>query len=222
MNQAENNLKLMKLAWVEELIKGLGNIEQDMGDVIIKSILRSQKLKRVAQPLSGPVIKQIYNIFLKDLKDKTIKQLDVFIQAAREMDTTNLEELVDKYRKDYLKLDMAAQNLSKKHRNYDQIIDYQIQTFKHRILETRDMMQIPDAKSYDEILKGTYPTYKKARRELFKQIGYTQKAINVIISDMSILKIPEILKHPVINVLKMGYKNTLEYLTNICKDLYNA
>ncbi|MHC1591287.1 MAG: hypothetical protein ACXQS8_04330, partial [Candidatus Helarchaeales archaeon] len=162
MEKYHHNLQLMKSAWVHEVINGISNIEKDMGDVVIESILRSQKLKKVAQPLSGPVIKQIYDTFLKDLKEKTIKQMDVFIKAALELDSSNIDELVEKYGDKYLKLDITAQNLKKKHANYQKIIEYQLKTFRHRILETNQMMKIPNANSYEDIIKGTYPDLKTA------------------------------------------------------------
>ncbi len=212
----------MKSAWVREIIFGLENVEKGMSDVVIESILRSQKLKKVAQPLSSPVIKQIYDTFLKDLKAKTIKQIDIVIRAALEYDSSNIDELMEKYRDKYLRFDITAQNLKTKHKNYDEIIEYQLKTFRHRVVETHQMMKIPDANTYGDIIKGTYPEFKHAKKELFKQVRYTQRAINLIIKDISILKVPEVLKTPVINVLKMGYKTTLKYLTDTCELIYNS
>ncbi|MHA1798220.1 MAG: hypothetical protein ACTSVY_07190 [Candidatus Helarchaeota archaeon] len=216
----EHNIKIMKNAWVQEIIDGLEFIEKNMGEIVIESILKSVKLSKVADTMSAPMLKQIYNYFLKDLRDETIKQLDVFIEASKLYDGNNLDELVEQYRKKYLKHDITAQNLKKKHKNYSEIIDYQIKTFKHRIIETSMMMKVDGANTYEEIIKKTYPDYKTARKEMLKQISFTQKAINLIIKDMSILKIPEMLKRPVIDVLKMGYKHTLDYLLDTCKELY--
>ncbi|MHA1784431.1 MAG: hypothetical protein ACTSVE_04490 [Candidatus Helarchaeota archaeon] len=217
----EHNIKIMKNAWVQEIIDGLEFIEKNMGEIVIESILKSVKLSKVADTMSAPMLKQIYNYFLKDLRDETIKQLDVFIEASKLYDGNNLDELVEQYRKKYLKHDITAQNLKKKHKNYSEIIDYQIKTFKHRIIETSMMMKVDGANTYEEIIKKTYPDYKTARKEMLKQISFTQKAINLIIKDMSILKIPEMLKRPVIDVLKMGYKHTLDYLLDTCKELYS-
>ena len=217
----EHNIKIMKNAWVQEIIDGLEFIEKNMGEIVIESILKSVKLSKVADTMSAPMLKQIYNYFLRDLRDETIKQLDVFIEASKLYDGNNLDELVEQYRKKYLKHDITAQNLKKKHKNYSEIIDYQIKTFKHRIIETSMMMKVDGANTYEEIIKKTYPDYKTARKEMLKQISFTQKAINLIIKDMSILKIPEMLKRPVIDVLKMGYKHTLDYLLDTCKELYS-
>ena len=212
----------MKDAWIKEINDGLKYINDNMGEVILESLLKSVKISRVADTMSGPMLKQVYNIFLNDLESQTIKQLDVFIDAAREYDGNNLEVIFEEHKKRYLKFDITAQNLKKKHKNYDDIITFQLQTYRHRIVETANMMKVGESTSYEEIIKKTYPDEKIAKKQLFKQIGYTQKAINLIIQDMSVLKIPEMLKRPVIDVLKMGYKHTLEYLKETTKDLYTS
>ena len=216
----ENNIKLMRAAWTKEIVEGLDYIEENMGDIVIESILKSVKLSKVANSVSGPMLKQIYNMFLKDLRDQTIKQLDVFIEVAKFYDGNNVDALVEQNKKNYLKFDITAQNLKKKHKNYEKIIELQLKTFRHRIIETAAMMKVGVSKTYDEIITKTYTDYDTARKELLKQISYTQKAINMIIRDTSVLKIPELLKRPVIDVLKMGYKHTLEYLLETCEQLY--
>ena len=217
----EKNLKLMKDAWTKEISDGLQYIENNMGEVIIESLIKSVKLSKVADTMSGPMLKQVYNIFLNDLETQTIKQLDVFIDAAKEYNGNNLEEVFDLYKKRYLKFDITAQNLKKKHKNYDEIVAFQLQTYRHRIVETANMMKVGESASYEEIIKKTYPDLKTAKKQLFQQIGYTQKAINEIINDMSVLKIPEMLKRPVIDVLKMGYKHTLDYLKETTNELFS-
>jgi len=217
----EKNLKLMKDAWSKEISDGLQYIEDNMGEVIIESLIKSVKLSKVADTMSGPMLRQVYNIFLNDLESQTIKQLDVFIDAAKEYNGNNLDEIFELYKKRYLKFDITAQNLKKKHKNYDEIVAFQLQTYRHRIVETANMMKVGESTSYEEIIKKTYLDEKTAKKQLFKQIGYTQKAINLIIQDMSVLKIPEMIKRPVIDVLKMGYKHTLEYLKGTTQDLYS-
>ena len=217
----EKNIKLMKASWIKEIVEGLDYIEENMGDIVIESIIKSVKLSKIANTMSAPMLKQIYNIFLKDLRDQTIKQLDVFIDVAKFYDGTNVDALVEEHKKSYLKFDITAQNLKKKHENYDKIIELQLKTFRHRIIETKAMMKVGDSKTYEEIIKKTYPDHNTAKQELMKQIRYTQKAINLIIKDTTVLKIPELLKRPVIDVLKMGYKHTLEYLLETCKQLYS-
>lgn len=211
----------MKAAWIKEIVEGLEYIEENMGEIVIESVLKSVKLSKVADTMSAPMLKQIYNIFLKDLRDQTIKQLDVFIQVAKLYDGTNIDALVEENKKQYLKFDITAQNLKKNHKNYQQIIEYQLKTFRHRIKETAIMMKVGECKTYDEIILKTYPDYETSKKELLKQISYTQKAINTIIKDTSILKITEVLKRPVIDVLKMGYKHTLDYLLEMSKQLYS-
>jgi len=217
----EKNLKLMKDAWSKEISDGLQYIEDNMGEVIIESLIKSVKLSKVADTMSGPMLRQVYNIFLNDLESQTIKQLDVFIDAAKEYNGNNLDEIFELYKKRYLKFDITAQNLKKKHKNYDEIVAFQLQTYRHRIVETANMMKVGESTSYEEIIKKTYLDEKTAKKQLFKQIGYTQKAINLIIQDMSVFKIPEMIKRPVIDVLKMGYKHTLEYLKGTTQDLYS-
>ncbi len=91
----EKNLKLMKDAWIKEISDGLSYIEDNMGEVIIESLLKSVKLSKVADTMSGPMLKQVYNIFLNDLETQTIKQLEVFIEAAKNYHGTNLDEMFD-------------------------------------------------------------------------------------------------------------------------------
>ncbi|NVM00947.1 MAG: hypothetical protein HWN67_01305 [Candidatus Helarchaeota archaeon] len=219
-DRIKRNIKLLKIGWIKEVYDGLEYIEENMSGVLIKGILK--KLQNVVDNISHGLIKKIYDLFLADLRDKTIKQIDVFTKCAKLYDGSNLDDLLEKYTKEYLKYDLTYKSCVKKHQNFKELESYQINTFKHRIVQTNKMMACDGQASSDkDIVREIYKDYDTAKRELYKQIGYTQKAINLIFKDDSILKVNPIIKRPVLDVLRMGYEYALNHLIENLKDTFN-
>ncbi len=220
IQRIDRNLLLLKAAWVKEVYDGLDYIEGNMSGVLIKGILK--KLQNVVDDISHGLIKKIYDLFLADLRDKTIKQIDVFIKCAKLYDGSNLDELMEKYTKEYLKYDLTYKSCMKKHQKFKDLENFQINTFKHRIIQTNKMMACNGCANSDkDIVREIYKDYDTAKRELYKQIGYTQKSINLIFSDDSILKVNPIIKRPVLDVLRMGYEYAVNHLISNLKEIFN-
>ncbi|MHA1298834.1 MAG: hypothetical protein ACTSO9_05260 [Candidatus Helarchaeota archaeon] len=215
----DRNLRILKAVWVQEVHDGLNYIEEHMGDVLVKGILK--KLKKAVDPVSSGLIKKIYNIFLADLREKTIKQIDIFIKCAKLYDGSNLEDLLSKHTKDYLKFDLTYKSCNKKHKNFEKIKNCQIGTFRHRIIKTYEMMLCNgNATSDKEIIKNTYRDYNTSKKELYKQLEYTRRAINLIFDDDDILKVNPVIRRPVLDVLRMGYEYAVKHLIENLKEIY--
>lgn len=219
-NRIDRNLEILREGWIKELYDGVDYIEKNMSSVLIKGILK--KLEKVTENISAGVIKKIYDIFLADLKEKTVKQIDIIIQCAKLYDRTNLNDLMEKYTKDYLKFDLTCKSCSKSHQNFKQLENFQVSTFRHRIVQTNELMLCDGGiKTDTDIIRETYKDYDIAKKELFKQIGYTRKAINLLFEDDSILKVNPVIKRPVLDVLRMGYEYALNHLISTCKEIFN-
>ena len=105
--------------------------------------------------------------------------------------------------------------------NFKELKRFQINTFKHRIVQTNKMMACDGyANSDKDIVQEVYKDYSTAKKELYKQIGYTQKSINLIFADDSILKVNPIIKRPVLDVLRMGYEYAVNHLISNLKEIF--
>ncbi|MHA1379634.1 MAG: hypothetical protein ACTSRG_14770 [Candidatus Helarchaeota archaeon] len=215
----DRNLEILRKQWIREVYEGLDYIEEHMGDVLVKGIL--SKLKKAADQVSTSLVKKIYNMFLADLREKTIKQIDVFIKCAKLYDGTNLEQLMNEYTKEYLKFDLTYKSCNKKHKNFDKIKECQIGTLRHRICVTHKMMLCNGSAASDkDIIRNSYPDYITAKKHLYKQLNFTRKAINIIFEDDDILKVNSIIRRPVLDVLRMGYEYAVDHLISNLKDIY--
>lgn len=187
--------------------------------------------KYIDKELAGPFnlliregVKLFYNTIKKhDMAEGTRSQIDVVINAAKEAilnPEKTLEEIVEKYYRQYLKGDQTTRALRTSHKNYRWCVNNQKKTFQAQLESLIPMLkcEAENVNTYMELTKATYKTEEATLEAMLSQKEHMERALRKIAEDKTILNLP-MGRDVLFRVLKQGYDETWEELEQEVKNM---
>ncbi len=177
-----------------------------------KELIDSELNAGVLDFIVKPIVKSFYEIWVKnDVKNGTLSQINTVLDAAAELvregnNQETFDGIVEREFPKYLKADQTYRNCKKDHKNYKRLEENTKQTFVNYLKRLSIMLSVnEDLENYEEIYKIAFKTEENARNHLLKQLEFTEKGIEVVEEDPSILSIP-IGKRIAIDMIRKGFE----------------
>ncbi|TXT61403.1 MAG: hypothetical protein BAJALOKI2v1_30021 [Promethearchaeota archaeon] len=218
MRQIERNCKIVKEKMVEQMELAL-----EFGRELVETELDAGLLNFIVKP----VVKTFYDYWSEnDAREGTMEQIEVTLECGKILlnngaAENSFDNVVEKYFPEYLAGDQASRQCKKSHKNYERLKELTKETFISQIKEVLLLLQVEkDVDTYEDLCRETFDSKQEAYNALVRQLNYTEKAIEIIEKDPSILKIPTG-KKIIIKALRKGFEATKKELMENLEETYN-
>ncbi len=176
--------------------------------------------------LVKPVIKFFFNeVKRKDMESGSFKQIDLSIQAAKDviLEGISLEIAIGRYFQAYLRADQTYQTLKKKHRNYTKLVNNTKDVYREQVKPLIDLLQndSDDMQTYEQLAKNTFKTKDKTLKALTGQFEYMGQGLKWIKEDLTIINLP-MGRDILYKILIQGYQETVNELVSETEAMYNV
>jgi hypothetical protein len=94
-------------------------------------------------------------------------------------------------------------------------------TFTNYLREVVRLLEVKtEVKDYGDLCRAAFPSKDEAKKNLFKQLEYTDKGIKIVEEDMSLLKLP-MGKKILVKALRSGFELTKKEFIGSINDTYD-
>jgi len=194
-----------------------------MGRKLIDTELQAGILNFIIKPL----VKIFYDNWAKnDIRDNTLKQINLTLDAGIELlkngdNEDNFDRIFNKSLPKYIEADQTSLQCSKRHKNYNKIIEIAKGTFLNYLKEVVKLLDVKDnVEDYGDLCRVAFKSKELAEQNLMKQLNFTDRGIKVVEEDLSILRIP-IAKRIIVKALRKGFEQTKREFSNALNDTYD-
>ncbi|MFX1307889.1 MAG: hypothetical protein ACFFDG_13845 [Promethearchaeota archaeon] len=218
MNYLERNYNLIK----ERMIQQMEN-SFILGRKLIDSEVDTGLLNFIVKPL----IKTFYDYWSKnEAKSGTLKQIRITLDCGKEIllngktDQSFNKTIDDNFLK-YLANDQTYLQCSKSHKNYEKLKNVAKSTFKNYLKEVVKLLEVEDeVENYGDLCRVAFPAKEIAEQNLMNQLEYTDKGIQIVEEDPSILKVP-VGRKIIVKALRKGFEETKAEFIKALDETYN-
>lgn len=203
IQQMENSL---------ELGKSLIDTELDMG--ILNFLIR-------------PIVKAFYEYWAQnDARSGTLKQIKITLDSGKRLllegnSDENFNKILEENFPKYFKADQTSLQCNKKHKNYKRLKQVAKETFINYLKELKILLSVnEDVNDYGDLCRVAFRNQEEAKKNLMKQIHYTDEGIKIIEEDPSILNIA-VGRNLIVKALRKGFEQTKKDFTEALNDTYN-
>ena len=205
MEHLERNFKIIKERMIEQMENSL-----KLGKSLIDSELDAGMLNFVVKP----IIKGFYEYWSQhDARYGTLKQIQVTLNAGKEIvlkggSEEQFLEVFDNTFLEYLKGDQTHRQCSKRHKNYGRMKQVARETYFNYLKQVVLLLQVEEqVQDYGDLCTHAFKTKDEAKSILLKQLEFTNKAIQIVEEDPSILNVP-IGKKIILKALRKGFEES--------------
>lgn len=164
--------------------------------------------------VAKPVIKAFYDYWVKhDVKSNTLKQIQVTLESGKELILNgNSEALYNRLLEEnfplFLEADQTTHQCNRNHKNFERLLEITKDTFANYLSKVREFLKVEeDVLDYGELCRLAFKTKDQAKETLIKQLEYTEKSIQIIEEDPSILSL-SVGRRIIVKALRKGFEAT--------------
>ncbi|MFX0058578.1 MAG: hypothetical protein ACFE85_03580 [Candidatus Hodarchaeota archaeon] len=218
MDYLERNYKIVQERMIQqmenslELGKSLIDTELDMG--ILNFLIR-------------PIVKAFYEYWAQnDARSGTLKQIKITLDSGKRLllegnSDENFNKILEENFPKYFKADQTSLQCNKKHKNYKRLKQVAKETFINYLKELKILLSVnEDVNDYGDLCRVAFRNQEEAKKNLMKQIHYTDEGIKIIEEDPSILNIA-VGRNLIVKALRKGFEQTKKDFTEALNDTYN-
>ncbi|MHA1715531.1 MAG: hypothetical protein ACTSXP_07785 [Promethearchaeota archaeon] len=175
------NIYIIKREFIRELDKGLGRIKKSISRVFSGIFLNI------------PANLFYYVYFRGKVRKFILNQIKISLRMAAEYDPVrdNLDELVDKYRDDYLSNDLITIHSKYDHPVFNELQEITINNLYSRIPILHSLIH-SRGETYKDLVKNTFTTRDEVRKVLEIQLIFMDQWIEILRENQEILKGPKV------------------------------
>ena len=174
-----------------------------------------------------PIVKSFYDHWAQnEVRGNTPKQIKLTLDVGVEfLKKGALEEVFDKIIDEnlpkYLNADQTYRQCSKDHKNYEKLIQVARGTFINYLKEVVKLLGVKnDVEDYGDLCRTAFTSKEIAEQNLMKQLDFTNRGIQIVEKDPSILKIP-IGRKIIVKTLRKGFDQTKAEFIKSLNETYN-
>lgn len=218
---------------MDYLEKNYHFVEQRMIQQMEKSIALGRKLidteldTGILNFFIRPIVKAFYDYWgSHDVRSGTLKQIKLTLDSGKELlmlgnSQENLNKIINKSLQSYLDADQTSRQCNKDHKNFGRIAQVAKETFTNYLSEVVVFLNVKeDVKDYGDLCRSAFKTKEIAERNLMKQLNFTNRGIQIVEEDPSILKVP-VGRKIILKALRRGFEITKEEFNKALNDTYN-
>lgn len=218
MDYLERNSKIIEEKMIEQMELAL-----EFGRELVESELDAGLLNFIIKP----VVKTFYDYWCEnDAREGTMEQIEVTLECGKKLLNNGaadgkFDKVVEEHFPEYLAGDQASRQCKKSHKNYPRLKELTKETFISQIKEVLMLLKVEeDVDTYEDLCRETFNSKQDAYNALVRQLDYTEKAIEIIEKDPSILKVPTG-KKIIIKALRKGFEATKRELMEDLEETFN-
>ena len=220
MDVIERNYKILEKRMIEQM-----DISLNYG----KNLIDSELQAGIFNVLVKPVVKSFYKYWSdKDARVGTREQIKLALNSAKELVSNgtlseeNFDRIITRNFPKYLENDQTDRQCKKNHRNYNTLKEVAKKTFVIQVEESILFLKVTeDIKDYAGLSRAAFKTKEKAYQALIRQLDYNEEGIIVVEKDDTILKVPNLAKKTILNILRKGFELTKTQLIDELDDIFN-
>lgn len=220
MDVIERNYKILEKRMIEQM-----DISLNYG----KNLIDSELQAGIFNVLVKPVVKSFYKYWSdKDARVGTREQIKLALNSAKELVSNgtlseeNFDRIITINFPKYLENDQTDRQCKKNHRNYNTLKEVAKKTFVIQVEESILFLKVTeDIKDYAGLSRAAFKTKEKAYQALIRQLDYNEEGIIVVEKDDTILKVPNLAKKIILNILRKGFELTKTQLIDELDDIFN-
>ncbi|MFW9783071.1 MAG: hypothetical protein ACFFFB_12385 [Candidatus Heimdallarchaeota archaeon] len=205
MNYLDRNYHLIEERMIQQMKNSI-----ILGRKLIDTELDTGLLNFIVKPL----VKTFYDYWSNnDVKEGTLKQIKVTLDSGKRLvmngdSEQNFNKIIEEAFPKYLEADQTSRNCSHSHKNYNKIKNVAKETFINYLKEVVKLLEVQeDVEDYGDLCRVAFQTKEVAEQNLIKQLEFTNKGIEIVEDDPSILKIP-VGKRIIVKTLRRGFERT--------------
>lgn len=218
MDYLERNYHLVEQRMIEQMEKSIA-----LGRKLIDTELDTGILNFFIRP----IVKAFYDYWgSRDVRSGTLKQIELTLNSGKELlmignSQENFDNIINKSLQSYLKADQTTRQCNKDHKNYERIIQIAKETFINYLSEVVVLLNVKEeVKDYGGLCRSAFNPKKVAERNLLNQLNFTDRGIQIVEEDLSILKVP-VGRKIILKALRRGFEITKKELIKALNDTYN-
>lgn len=218
MNYLERNYHIVEARMIEQMESSFS-----LGRKLIDTEFDTGILNFIVKP----VVKTFYDYWTRnDARFGTLKQIRVTLEAGKQLLLNNtsveiLNSIIEESFPKYLKADQTTHQCKTSHKNYDRLVDIARSTYINYVEQVINFLKVEgDVNDYGDLCRLAFSDKENARKNLIKQLNYTDEAISLIEEDPSILSIP-IGKKIIVKALRRGFEETKKDFLKSLDETYN-
>lgn len=195
----------------------------ELGRQLIETELDTGLLNFIVKP----IVKTFYDFWAKnDARSGTLKQIKITLDSGKELLLNgnleqNLDKIVEENFPKYFEADQTHTQCSKTHQNYERIKQVAKETFMNYLKEVIKLLEVKDdVENYGDLCRVAFPSREIAEENLMRQLDGTEKGIEIVEEDLSILKIP-LGRKIIVKALRRGLELTKKEFIDALNDTYN-
>ena len=218
MDYIERNYHIIELRMIEQMEHSI-----ELGRQLIETELDTGLLNFIVKP----IVKTFYDFWAKnDARSGTLKQIKITLDSGKELLLNgnleqNLDKIVEENFPKYFEADQTHTQCSKTHQNYERIKQVAKETFMNYLKEVIKLLEVKDdVENYGDLCRVAFPSREIAEENLMRQLDGTEKGIEIVEEDLSILKIP-LGRKIIVKALRRGLELTKKEFIDALNDTYN-
>jgi len=218
MDYIQRNYQLVQERMIEQMEESL-----KFGRKLIDSELDAGWFNFVVKP----IIKAFYDYWTEhEAKVGTLKQINIALESGKELllngnSEEGLKKIVEKNFPKFLKYDQTTYQCDKTHKNFPQLEEITRNTFINYVKKVVKFLQVEEeVDDYGDLCRSAFENKDFAKKNLMKQLEYTDQSISLIEKDLSILSVP-VGKKIIIKALRKGFEETKKEFIKAINETYD-
>ncbi len=218
MDYIERNYHIIEQRMIEQMEHSI-----ELGRQLIETELDTGLLNFIVKP----IVKTFYDFWAKnDARSGTLKQIKITLDSGKKLLLNgnleqNLDKIVEENFPKFFEADQTHTQCSKTHQNYERIKQVAKETFMNYLKEVIKLLEVKDdVENYGDLCRVAFPSREIAKENLMRQLDCTEKGIEIVEEDLSILKIP-LGRKIIVKALRRGLELTKKEFINALNDTYN-
>ncbi len=218
MDYIERNYQLIKQRMMEQmensLIRGRNLVETELDTGLLNFIIK-------------PIVKSFYDYWAQhDARDGTLKQINLTLDAGKKLllkgnSNDVFNKILNESFPKYLEADQTTRQCSRQHKNYEKLKHVSKETFINYLKEVVKLLGITDeVDNYGDLCRIAFPSKEIAKKNLMKQLDFTDQGVKIVENDPSILKLP-VGRKIIVKALRKGFDQTREEFIKALNETYN-
>ncbi len=178
--EQRKNIYMIKREFIRELDHGLGKIKK----------LISREYSGLLTNIPSNVFYYMY--FRGGVRNNIINQIKICLKMATEYDGNNIDQLVEKYKADYLKNDLISLHCKPNHPIFAEMQEITINNMYSRVPILNSLIHsIGD--TYDALVKHAFTTKESVRHVLEIQLIFIDQWIELLSKNKDAIRPPNII-----------------------------
>ena len=207
-----------KIRFNSEIVKNQWIQDFDDTQIEIKRMIREEFYQGLVAILINRLIAWAFDFFLApDIRDKAIKQFDIYLEAAAEFND-NDDEILEKYFYRYMINDVGYIRCKRNHPKFPDLKKLMKKSLLIRVIGTKELL-LSSGNTHDELFKNAHPNKDEALESILMQLKNAEENLEFAYQN-KLLNISSLIKDSTMKILRKEIAFGKQYFKEKVDELY--